>query len=312
MHVSLDEACELLKKGRVIAAPTETVYGLAASLNQQDAIAEVFSIKGRPSHNPLIIHLSSACELSDYVQDISQDCLHLSTNFWPGPLTMILPAKLDRIPDIVRAGLSTAAFRVPSHPLARKLLADVGPLVMPSANLSGRPSSTSPEHVESDFGSGFPILNGGKCSSGVESTILMWKERWRIIRLGALSPEDFLPVLGYLPEIAIYNEQKVPLCPGQLLRHYAPKASLKLVEDFSSITSGVILGFSDRDYPSHCRLISFGTLTNPATVAQCLYKVLRQLDEEKIGHALVDINVPSEGLWLTLKERLVKAAQTFN
>ena len=125
--------------------------------------------------------------------------LELAAGFWPGPLTLILPARLDLVPDVARAGLNTVAFRVPNHPIALELLKLTGPLVMPSANLSGKPSATSVHHVEDDFGANFPVLDGGSCKSGVESTILYLKEQgsegeWVIVRLGALSPEEFNPI----------------------------------------------------------------------------------------------------------------------
>src|SRR5262245_4612508 len=143
MHISLEEAASALKSGLVVAVPTETVYGLAASIDFPDAIEDIFRLKGRPSNNPLIVHVASAKEIAFYVTQQPPQFLKLASAFWPGPLTVVLPVDQVRIPSVARAGLPTAAFRVPNHPLTRELLEITGPLVMPSANLSGKPSATT-------------------------------------------------------------------------------------------------------------------------------------------------------------------------
>ncbi len=311
MRISIEHAIHLLQSGQVVAIPTETVYGLAAALSQPKAITEIFALKGRPANNPLIVHLADATAVKGYVPEVPPDFSKLAAAFWPGPLTLVLPSVTDKIPNTVRAGLTTTAFRIPSHALTRQLLAHTGPLVMPSANMSGRPSATCVEHVEIDFGSHFPVLDGGHCTKGVESTILLWRDgAWDVIRLGAIAPEDFFPILGYTPQVAKVAEgTKTPLCPGQLYRHYAPQAQLELERHFSEHHAGVVIGFEDRIYPQGCRLIPLGQSTQPEVAMQRLYAVLRRLDQEGIKHAWVDSNFPTQGLWLTLQERLSKAAQ---
>lgn len=312
MRVTLQQASDLLQSGLVIAVPTETVYGLAASIDFPDAIADIFRLKGRPADNPLILHLSSAEEVSQYAKELPPYFNELAEAFWPGPLTLILPAIEDKIPTVARAGLPTAAFRVPDNPLTRQLLQRTGPLVMPSANLSGKPSATSPQHVEDDFGSGFSVLDGGICQKGMESTILFWNgNAWVIIRLGALSPEDFFPVLGYIPRVDAENKgpKDQPLCPGQLYRHYAPKSQLRLLERIPADTQDPVVGFNDRQYPHECRLYVLGNSSSPEAAAQQLYAVLRQLDDDHVETAVVDMDFPHQGLWMTLRERLQKAAQ---
>lgn len=221
-------------------------------------------------------------------------------------MTLVLPINENTIPEIVRAGLTTAAFRIPSHPLTRQLLQLTGPLVMPSANLSGKPSATKSDHVENDFGKDFPVLEGEICQHGIESTILIYKEnRWEIGRLGAISAEMLETILGYLPTISEKKEN--PLCPGQLYRHYAPNANLRM-EPFLPEECETILGFTDRAYGKH-RIFYLGNSINPSEVAQNLYQVLRQLDEEKIKEAWVDMNFPHHGLWKSIRERLEKAAK---
>src|SRR3984957_7402842 len=223
MRISLANACHLLTTGHLVAVPTETVYGLAAPLFNPSSIDAIFTAKGRPKNNPLILHVPNQKAVMAYAQSFPKGFNELAEAFWPGSLTLILPIDPSKIPGNARANLPTAAFRVPNHPLALDLLREVGTLVMPSANLSGRPSSTCPEHVEADFGIDFPILDGGPCKQGLESTILIYQSQWEIIRLGALEPEIFTEVLGYTPEIAGLDKMGNPLCPGQLYRHYAPR-----------------------------------------------------------------------------------------
>lgn len=313
MRVSIDKAAELLTAGEVVAVPTETVYGLAASLTNPYAISEIYSLKGRPANNPLIIHLSAPQQIENFASIIPEGFYSLAEAFWPGPFTVVLPIFTDKVPASACAGLPTGAFRVPNHPLARRLIDITGPLVMPSANLSGRPSATCVEHVEKDFGSHFPVLDGGACTCGVESTILYWQQgeqKWQVARLGAIAPEAFQSVLKYLPDVIDASMGgKKPLCPGQLYRHYAPEATLTLARMIPEGAQGVVVGFEDRSYPAGCRVIALGRSSDPETAAHRLYAVLRRLDQEGIGQAWVDIDFPEEGLWLTLKERLIKASK---
>lgn len=310
MKISLDMAASLLNSGLVVGIPTETVYGLAASINFPKAIEEIFRLKGRPSNNPLIVHLANPSEISLYAKDLPPHFNKLTSAFWPGPLTLVIPVLEDTIPFIARAGLPTVAFRVPKLELTRQLLKMTGPLVMPSANISGKPSATTAEHVENDFGSGFSVLDGGVCEKGLESTILFWNEtEWVVARLGALAPEDFEPVLGYAPRIdTATSEQSQPLCPGQLYRHYSPQAKLVLRDLIAPDVAGTIIGFTDRTYSKNSRLFPLGSSRDPQSAAHELYAVLRQLDEDNIIEAVVDMNFPNTGLWLTLRERLQKAA----
>lgn len=309
MRITLSEAAALLDKGDVVAVPTETVYGLAASISRPAAIARIFSLKGRPADNPLIVHLASADDIAAYARSTPPDFDRLAAAFWPGPMTLIAPGIEEQVPSIVRAALPTVAFRVPDHVLVRQLLVQSGPLVMPSANISGRPSSTLAAHVETDFGADFPVLDGGGCLSGLESTILHFHEgRWAIIRLGALPPEAFIPVLGYKPQVVVKKQGNLPLCPGQMYRHYAPQSRLILKRPMSFEVGCAIVGFEDRSYPQECRLFSLGSSADPERAGQLLYGVLRQLDEENIAEAWVDLDFPENGLWVTLRERLYKAS----
>lgn len=312
MRLSIQAAASLLDQGVVVAVPTETVYGLAASIKHMSAIREIFRIKGRPQDNPLIVHAASSDEVEKMAKEVPEGFKTLADVFWPGPLTLVLPADLGSVPEVARAGLPTAGFRVPSHPITRELLKLTGPLVMPSANLSGRPSATSAGHVEADFGSEFPLLDGGQCHQGVESTILYWSNgRWSVIRLGAIPVEAIAEILGYVPEVVGGERGKgeKPLCPGQMYRHYAPKAVLHLSKVFSDGMQGIVLGYDERRYPEGCQVYSLGSLSAPQTVAGRLYSLLRQLDDDGIKEAWVDVDVEHAGLWRTILERLNKASQ---
>jgi L-threonylcarbamoyladenylate synthase len=314
MRINAEQAISLLKAGLIVALPTETVYGLAASIDFPRAIQEIFKLKGRPENNPLIVHIGSTNDITLYAKDLPPSFDDLAKTFWPGPLTLIIPVKEDTIPAIARAGLPTAGFRIPNHKQTIEVLNAAGPLVMPSANLSGKPSATSAKHVEDDFGSGFSVLDGGDCEKGVESTILFWDQsKWIVVRLGVLAPEAFCEILGYEPQIEDKpsGKEEHPICPGQLYRHYSPKAKLILANKIPQDASSAIIGFSDRNYPKSCPLFSIGDSSNPNTAAHALYAVLRQLDIEYVESALVDMDFPNRGLWMTLRERLQKAAAPY-
>jgi L-threonylcarbamoyladenylate synthase len=310
MRISLSQAIQTLQEGQVVAVPTETVYGLAACLNQPAAIAQIFNLKRRPLANPLIIHVADVQDIACYATAFPPDFEKLAHDFWPGALTCILPIQEVKVPSLVRAGLPTAGFRVPVPQVTRDLLQATGPLVMPSANLSGRPSATRPEHIEEDFGLDFPVLDGGVCVHGLESTILLYQDNeWGIVRLGVLAPNRFESVLGYTPRLIKRKLAEQPVCPGQLFRHYSPRAQLVLGDPVGLIEAPFILGFKERHYPVDKRVIVLGSLFNPEEVAENLYQALRQLDQEGASQAWVDMDFPQTGLWQTIAERLLRAGE---
>lgn len=306
MRITVEEACYRLKRGEPVALPTETVYGLAAPLSHEGAIATIFALKKRPSDNPLIIHVEGWDDAVTYCKaPLSESASRLTDAFWPGPLTLVLPIQESLVPALVRGGLATAAFRMPSHPLTLAVIREVGPLVMPSANLSGRPSSTTPSHVEEDFGASFPVVDGGECLAGVESTVVACQgARWEILRLGALDSAKLSTILDYAP---VYCEvMTAPICPGRHHRHYAPRA--RLLMEVPPPPGGTVVGFRDRRYPEGCKLFSMGDSGDPDAVAARLYSILRALDTAGVETAWVDMNFPRRGLWLTIAERLERAA----
>lgn len=306
MKISLEEALKLLSQGEVVAIPTETVYGLAAPLSSEAAIRKIFTLKNRPQENPLIVHVKSKDECKKFIDFAVADFDKLADYFWPGPITFVLPVKPELVPEIARANLPTCAFRIPSHPVALELLQKGLPLVAPSANLSGRPSSTRVEHVENDFGKDFPVLDGGASCLGIESTIIIYRENsWQIARQGSISAEAIEKVLGYRPKLSQKSLQK-PICPGELFRHYAPNCKLNLGKVYNG--EDFVVGFSDRCYPQAKRVWNLGKSTDPSDAAFKLYSTLRSLDEAQIQEAFIDIDVEEKGLWLTILERLQKAA----
>lgn len=310
MRISLDEAVRKLLNEDVVAIPTETVYGLAASLYAPSAIQKIFSLKKRPQNNPLIIHigeLEQAREFSHSWSPLAQELASL----WPAPLSLLVPARQEVVPSLVRSGLPTVAIRMPAHPLCRELLQKTGPLVAPSANLSGRPSATEARHVEQDFGLEFPVLDGGPCMKGLESTIVWTESPGRIARLGSLTKEEIEQRLG-IPLLLGAEEtshQEHPICPGQLLRHYAPKAKIYRLSQEIPLKDLPLIGFTDRIYHKIPRWF-LGNSRNPSACAECLYRVLRALDEENIQEVLLDDRFGQGGLWETIRERCDKAARS--
>lgn len=311
MRLTLHQTHLALDRGSVVAIPTETVYGLAARIDRPGAIDEIYTLKKRPRANPLIVHVATFEQILSFLDPDFQQMQALEllcARFWPGPLTVILPVKPQKLSRGIRAELPTAGFRIPAHPIAQKLLGSTGPLVAPSANLSGSPSATRAEHVENDFGRQFPVLDGGPCNGGIESTILKWqKGRWAILRPGSILPKAVQMALadGGIGQEVI-TATSIDPSPGSQFRHYAPRAALCF--DLSKITGSVaILGFDDRQYKRCDRLFSLGSTNQPTVASRRLYAALRELDICGVNRAFVDLDLPDEGLWVCIKERLLRA-----
>ena len=244
LQKSITCAAELLKAGKLVAFPTETVYGLGADVTNPDAIAKVFEAKGRPSDNPMIVHVANLGGIETCAE--MDDRVRLLVNaFMPGPLTLVLPSK-ESVPLIARAGLPTVALRIPEHPVALELIKHVGPLVAPSANISGRPSPTTARHVIDDLaGRIAAVLDGGLCRVGIESTVLDLTQSVPVIlRPGVITQ---LEIEGVLKDKVLLSEEgnesalemeeavkkDIPRSPGTKYRHYAPGIPIRLVIDQS-------------------------------------------------------------------------------
>ena len=299
--VDLIQAANILSKDGVVAVPSETVYGLAARIDSELGIDQIYTLKGRPSKNPLIVHFASIDQVLEFV-DIDFKYLPALNVLWPGPLTFVAPLKKS-ITNKITAGLPTLAVRVPAHPTFLRLIEKVGPLAAPSANKSGLPSATRAEHVIEDYAGKVAVIEDPlSLQLGVESTILIQKDGvLHLGRLGACPLDDLKDFFSVEDQIVIENK---PICPGQLFRHYAP--CCKLVQHLDQ-TIEAIVGFTDRAYPSCYPFYSLGSSTDPKAIAQTLFETLRKLDRDHRRCAYIDTDFPNFGLYATITERLKKA-----
>ena len=300
MLLSLEKSVEVLLDGGVLAVPTETVFGLAALVSQPKAIAKIFEIKNRPSDNPLIIHLPRDENVTKYWDKVPADFEKLQ-EFWPGPLTIVATAK-SGISSAITAGLSTVALRKPAHEALQSLLDKVGAFVAPSANLSGFPSATKAAHIEKDFGQDFPVFDGGECSKGVESTVVLLEDDgWCLLRKGAIAKETLIERLG---DPKSFEKREKPIAPGMKYRHYSPKCRLTRWDGCLG-GEDAVLGFDDTVYQG--RVLSLGKRNDPETNLRKLYSALRSLDEEGLNLVALDLEFSETGLGATLLDRLKKA-----
>ncbi len=281
-------AAEFLLEGELVAFPTETVYGLGAPIFNPSSIAKIYLAKGRPSDNPLIAHIASLDQIEQIACDIPDNFYLLAKAFFPGPLTLVLK-KHPSVPPIVSGGLDTIAIRMPDHPVARQLILAVGqPLVAPSANLSGKPSSTSAQHVAADFeGKIRAVIDGGSSHYGIESTVVsLVSSEPCLLRLGALSKEEIEKVLGQ--PLSEATPQDKLASPGTRYRHYAPKASIQL--------------YTAEMAPTKLRRLILQEVTSSN-----LYALLRKADEEGYEEIAI-LCTPAMLQNPALMDRLHKAA----
>lgn len=308
----LAEATRLLRGGHLVAFPTETVYGLGADATDAEAVARIFAAKERPRFNPLISHLPDlAATFAEGVFDAQ--ARRLAEAFWPGPLTLVVPAHPDtHISDLARAGLPSVALRVPAHPLARALLKAVGrPVAGPSANRSGRVSPTRADHVVADLaGRIAAVLDGGDTPVGVESTVVACLGGPPLLlRPGGITRAALRAVLGHDPAAPEAAEAERPAGPGMLASHYAPRARVRL--DATRIEPGeaVLLFGTTRPEGSEqaCATLNLSPAGNVEEAAARLFGALRDLDAS--GAATIAVGpIPSEGLGEAIRDRLARAA----
>ena len=322
--VSPSVAAEIIKNGGLVAIPTETVYGLGANGLDPDAVAKIFIAKGRPQDNPLILHVAEPRQIEDFCYDIPESAYMLAKAFWPGPLTMVLKAK-DSVPKCTTAGLPTVAVRCPDHDITRKIIALAGvPVAAPSANISGKPSTTTAQHVLDDHnGKIDAIVDGGACRVGLESTIVdLSEERPRLLRPGGITPEQLIAVLGDLVvDKAVTQQldaQTVVKAPGMKYKHYAPQAEVIIVagsRDSASryihnhfVPSDRVLCFEEElSLYADCNPLSYGSENDPATLSAGLFAALRELDSPEISKIYARCPVGG-GIAYAVQNRLKKAA----
>ena len=324
------EAGEILKSGGLVAFPTETVYGLGGDALKEDAARKIYSAKGRPSDNPLIVHIADIGALDELASEIPECAYKLAEAFWPGPLTMIFKKK-DIVPYGTTGGLDTVAIRMPSHPVAHRLIKDSGVYIAaPSANLSGRPSPTRAEHVIEDMDGRIDmIIDGGAIEIGIESTIVdVTCEVPMILRPGYVTADMIRDVLGDVcfdeTVLAHTTVKGQPKAPGMKYRHYAPKAELTIFEgenekvvskinelavkyEFDGLKVGILSSNENEHKYAHGEVVVVGSRENEHEVAAHLFDVLRHFD-----HIDVDV-ILSEGFsedsfGQAVMNRLIKAA----
>ncbi len=304
-NLSLNKAVELLKQGKVVAFPTETVYGLGADAENPSAIQKVFEIKGRPADNPLIVHISSADMVQIFAKEVPDEAVRLMEVFWPGPLTLIFKKK-PAVLDAITAGLDTVALRWPRHPISQQLITMAGPLVAPSANSSGKPSPTKPEHVREDFGGDFPVVEAGETEIGLESTVLdVSRKPFRIYRPGSVSAEEIESVAGVKVETdGNQTNERNARSPGTKYSHYAPEAKVGWLDENESLKA------SDTLYLLHIKDTGFEAenvfcyKSNYGNMAHELYDRFRQADH--MNYSFVKIEPFTR---VELRESLVQALQ---
>ena len=307
MQVNLEQAIALLKSGEVVAIPTETVYGLAADASNDAALRQVYAIKQRPADNPLIVHIADASFVNDWAAEFPTLAQKLAQAFWPGPFTLVLPAK-DSVSNIVRGNQPTVALRVPNHPITLQLLKQSGlALAAPSANKFTQLSPTTAAHVRVGLGDSVPVLDGGASKVGIESTIVaVMGDEWQLLRLGMLSEASIEALAGRPAK----NFSQPIKAPGQHLLHYSPRTPLRLfmsrtelLKNATARSAALLLGAGA---VPNC---TYFELNNNATdVAQQLYDTLHKMDA--LGAEILLIEAPPVAPeWLAILDRLTRAAQ---
>lgn len=321
--VSIEEAKELLQKKEVVAIPTETVYGLAGDATSDVAIAKIFAAKGRPSDNPLIVHIGELKQLNDVAAAVPDVAKKLMSAFWPGPLTVILP-KQRGLSEQVTAGLQTVGVRMPSHPIALELLKAVKlPLAAPSANLSGRPSPTTALHVAHDLnGKIAGIVDGGKAGIGIESTVIDCTLAVPLIlRPGGVTKKAIEAVIGQVGiDSSLKNHKMAPKSPGMKYTHYAPQAPMALIKGSPSFFRevirqaqrsgkkiGVLTVAENKVKYDADVVLTCGTFADHSLVAKELYEILREFDRFELD-VIYSESFSEEGLGEAIMNRLLKAS----
>ncbi|MBO6782514.1 MAG: threonylcarbamoyl-AMP synthase [Alphaproteobacteria bacterium] len=307
---AIARAADCLAGGGLVAFPTETVYGLGADARDDTAVARIFEAKGRPTFNPLIVHLADTAQAQVYVE-FDTRAAGLVDRFWPGPLTLVLPRRAESgLSLLVSAGLDTVAVRVPAHPLARKLLETfAGPVAAPSANASGEVSPTRAAHVAESLGENVDlILDGGPCDVGLESTVLdLSGDSPALLRHGAVTLEELEAAVGPIEDATRPADGDAPRSPGQLARHYAPALPLRL--DITDISDGEALLAFGPDVPDGAaKTVNLSPSGDLTEAAANLFAALHELDDPAF-RAIAVVPIPDDGLGRAINDRLRRAAE---
>ena len=324
---TVETAARLIRDGALVAIPTETVYGLGANALDPDAVLRIFEAKGRPQDNPLILHIADPEEMTRYCRDIPETAWKLAERFWPGPLTMVLPVRRDVVPGRTTANLDTAAIRCPEVAVTREIIRRSGvPIAAPSANLSGKPSTTTARHVLHDYGMDgkiAAIVDGGPCRVGVESTIVdLHEDRPRLLRPGGVTPEQLREVLGDLvvdkAVVSQIDPKEVVRAPGMKYKHYAPKGDVIILKGTAEAAAayahahagpGTAVLCYEEELPLYRDMTAeaYGRRDDLDSLAHGLFAALRDMDEA--GYATIFARCPEEGgVGYAVRNRLNKAA----
>ncbi len=317
-------AAELIRKGELVAIPTETVYGLGANGLDENAVLKIFEAKGRPQDNPLILHLSDGSEMANYCVNIPESAYLLAEKFWPGPLTMVLPAR-DNVPKRTTGGLRTVAVRCPDSAITREIIRLAGvPLAAPSANISGKPSTTTAQHVKHDHdGRIAAIVDGGPCRVGVESTIVdLTEQPPRLLRPGGITPEQLVEVLGEVTVdkavTAQIDKDAMVKAPGMKYKHYAPDCAVLIIAGSREAAARYIHAhFEEGDRVlcfreelalyKNCNPLAYGEEADANTLSAGLFAALRELDDPAVKRVFARCPVGG-GVAYAVQNRLKKAA----
>ncbi len=325
----IKEAAKIINNGGTVAFPTETVYGIGADALNVNAVRKIFEAKGRPQDNPLIVHIAEIKQLENLVEDIPKEAENLARRYWPGPLTIIFNKK-EIIPNKITAGLETVGIRFPKNSIALALIKESGkPIAAPSANLSGKPSTTHASHVIEDLmGKVDMIIDGGSSAIGVESTVVdVISKPPMILRPGGLTIEELLKVFDsvvYDPAIESRDKNLIPKSPGQKYRHYSPKAEVevykgeinnivnnikKKCKDYIALNRkvGIIATEQTKHLYGEGIIINAGDRTNLLSISSNLFSVLRQFDKIGVDIILAE-SVEEQGIGKAIMNRLEKAA----
>lgn len=322
-----EAAAQLIKAGKLVAIPTETVYGLGADALNEDATLKIFEVKGRPQDNPLIIHIADPEDVDKYCKDIPETARKLAEKFWPGPLTLVLPVRTEVVPKRTTAGLNTVAVRCPEVAVTREIIRLSGvPIAAPSANLSGKPSTTTAQHVLHDYGTDGKIaavVDGGPCRVGVESTIVdLHEETPRLLRPGGITPEQLLEVLDDLivdkAVVSQISHDEVVRAPGMKYLHYSPKGDVIILRGGAEAAASYVRANGsgktavlcyEEELPLYEGVLTraYGSKNDLDSLARGLFAALRDLDEADCD--TIFARCPEEGgVGYAVQNRLKKAA----
>ena len=313
----ITRAADRLRRGGVVAFPTETVYGLGANAFDRNAIAKVFQLKGRPRFDPLIVHVEDVDRVPQLVGCFSEQAQRLARAFWPGSLSIVLP-KHRRVPDLVTAGLPTVAVRVPDHDLARQLIEQAATAIAaPSANRFGSVSPTTADHVRAEFGERIDlVLDGGPCHRGVESTVISLVDQPTLLRPGGIEVEAIEQVVGPLAIAGLSSDSRSLPSPGMLRRHYAPRTPMRLVDVVDlglrqrpELRVGLLLFVPrrDQDLDGFAAVEVLSSRADLAEAAANLFAALRRLDAASLDSIIAE-RVPDQGLGRAINDRLMRGS----